>query len=88
MPSPKVDDEAQKRKLLELPSIIQIGDHMTHDIVVENNGSIFIVSDITFGAESSSNKTSLNKMAFSHTCLRSRYTADIVKGIGADYLGA
>ena len=47
MPSPKADDEAQERKLLEPPSILQIGDYMATDIVVESHGSIFLLRPIS-----------------------------------------
>ena len=90
MPSPKVDDEAQKRKLFELPSIIQIGDHMAWDIVVENHGSIFLLRPLSRPGREWIDQNIGQDNGFQPywptVVVEPRYIADIVNGIQADDL--
>ena len=91
MPSPKADDEAQERKLLEPPSILQIGDHMATDIVVENHGSIFLLRPISDSGrvwiEENIGQQNGFQPYWPTVVVEPRYVEDVVNGIQAGALG-
>jgi len=91
VPSPKVDDEAQERKLLEVPSVIQIGDHMATDIVIENHGSIFLLRPTSRSGQEWIEHNIGQENGFQPywptVVVEPRYIADIVSGMRAEDLG-
>jgi hypothetical protein len=91
VPVRRLDDEAQKRKLLEPPSINQIGDHMAPDIVVENHGSIFLLRPISHSGRAWIEQNIGEQDGFQPywptVVVEPRYVADILKGVQADDLG-
>jgi hypothetical protein len=91
VPSPKADDEAQGRKLLEPPSIKPIGDHMATDIVVKNHGSIFLLRPISRSGREWIEQNIGEQNGFQPywptVVVEPRYIADIVSGMRAEDLG-
>ena len=91
VPVRRLDDEAHMRKLLELPSIIQIGDHMATDVVIENHGSIFLLRPTTRSGKEWIEQNISQQNGFQPywptVVVEPRHIADIVNGMRAEDLG-
>lgn len=79
-----------KAKLLEPPSIIQIGEYMATDIVVENHGSIFLLRPTSHSGREWIDQNIGEDNGFQPywptVVVEAHYIADIVNGIQADDL--
>jgi hypothetical protein len=86
-----LDDEAQRRKLLEPPSIIQTGDHMATDIVIENHGNIFLLCPTSRSGREWIEENFGHQNEFQPywptVVVEPRYVADIVNGVQTNNLG-